>query len=76
MVKFDGHLYESEKDFPDIGSWECVEEVGNKRTYWGFSADVSKLPTYDDLATGSTALCLDNSDVLCYHAATKTWYKL
>ena len=74
MIKFDGQLYESEKDIPDLGSWECVESEGNKRQYWGLSADVSKLPKYDNLATGSSALCLDTGDVYGYHAKTKTWY--
>lgn len=76
MVTFDGHNYESMEDIPDIGSWECVEAIGNKRKYWGMSADVDKLPKYDDMGTGSEALCLDTGDVYGYHAHTKQWHKL
>lgn len=76
MIKFDGHFYESEKDIPDLGSWECVKVEGTKRDYWGLSDDVDKLPKYDDLGTGSTALCLDTGAVYGYHAPSKTWYAL
>ena len=74
MIKFDGQLYESADQIPDLGSWECVEDDAGKRQYWGLSADVEKLPKYDNLLTGSTALCLDNCSILGYHAPTKTWY--
>ena len=74
MINFDGQLYESEDQIPDLGSWECVEDDAGKRQYWGFSDDVSKLPTYDNLLTGSTALCLDSGAVYGYHAKTKAWY--
>lgn len=76
MIKFDGQLYESESQIPDIGSWECVEEKAGQRQYWGLFADVSKLPKYDTLRTGSTALCLDTCDIYGYHSQTKTWYLL
>lgn len=76
MIKFDGQLYESVDQIPDLGSWECVEDNAGKRQYWGLSADVDKLPKYDNLMTGSTALCLDNGSMYGYHSSTKTWYPL
>ena len=61
----------------DLGSFECVSVEGiNQRNYEGLSADVDKLPKYDDLEAGSTALCLDTGDFYKYHAKSKTWYKL
>lgn len=74
MIKYDGQIYESEENIPDLGSWECVEDNDGQRHYWGFSADFDKLPTYDNLLTGSTATCLDNGTIYGYHAQTKTWY--
>ena len=75
-VVFDGQVYESADLIPDIGSWVCTSSEGNRRTYEGLSADIAKLPTYDDLGTGSSALCVDNGDFYKYEATTKTWYKL
>lgn len=75
MIFFDGHKYECAEDCPDLGSWECVECEGNVRSYQGLSADVGKLPKYDDLGTGSSAMCLDSGDYYIFHSKTKTWYK-
>lgn len=61
-------------DIPDLGAWECVEVKANERHYYGFSQDIAKLPKYDDLGTGSTALCLDTGACYAYHACTKQWY--
>ena len=71
---FDGHYYQSKDDFPDLGSFEatCLD-TDRRRSYQGFSADIAKLPKYDDLLTGSSALCLDTGDIYLYHAPTKTW---
>ena len=74
-VKVDGRWYEDESQVPDLGSWVCTSGESNIRTYEGLSADIAKLPTYDDLVTGSTAICSDNGDFLKYEATTKTWYK-
>ena len=74
-VVVDGKFYEDESLAPDLGSWVCTSSEGNRRTYEGLSADIAKLPTYDDLGTGSTAICSDNGDFLKYEATTKTWYK-
>ena len=74
-VVFDGKLYDDESLIPDLGSWVCTGSDSNRRTYEGLSADIAKLPTYDDLGTGSTAICSDNGDFLKYEATTKTWYK-
>lgn len=76
MFVYDGHVYKSENDIPDLGSWECVEVEALKRTYYGFSQDIDKLPKYDDLGTGSLALCLDTGACYTYHALTKEWYLL
>ena len=73
---FDGHTYQVGEEIPDLGSFECVGTEGNKRFYSGLSVDApAKLPKYDNLATDSTAKCLDTGDFYYYHAPTKTWYK-
>lgn len=75
-IKVDGKYYEDETLAPDLGSWVCTGSEDNRRTYEGLSADIAKLPKYDDLGTGSSALCVDNGDFYKYEATTKTWYKL
>ena len=45
------------------------------RGYELLSTDVDKLPTSDDLMTGSSAYCIDTSDYYKYEATTKQWYK-
>lgn len=65
---------------PDLGSWVCTSVERNDkgelniRNYEGLSADISKLPHYENLGTGSSALCLDNGDFLKYEKSTDTWY--
>ena len=72
---YDGQYYDSKDDFPDLGSWEATCEAhAQRRTYQGFSADIAKLPKYDNLLTGSSALCLDTGDLLLYHAGKKQWF--
>ena len=73
----DGHA-----DSTDLGSWVCVrvrmEQTYNKyqiRDYVGLSDDIAKLPTYDDLATGSKATCADTGDVY-YYVNDDKWYKM
>ena len=78
MKEVDGQKYEDGQAIHDLGSFECVgvAEGTNQRSYEGLSSDApDKLPTYDDLETGSSALCLDNGDYYKYHAPSKTWYK-
>ena len=73
----DGHVYQEGEPIHDLGSFECVDVEGtNQRNYEGLSADVDKLPTYDELEAGSSALCLDTLEYYKYHAKSKTWYKL
>ena len=72
---FDGQTYQPGEEIHDLGSFECVDYSGNKRYYSGLSADVDKLPKYDNLATDSTAKCLDTGDFYYYYAPTKTWYQ-
>ena len=64
----------------DLGSWVCAgvkkDQTYGKyqiREYYGLSADVAKLPTYDDLGTGSSAYCVDNGALYMYKATTKDW---
>lgn len=71
----DGQTYQAGEEIWDLGSFECVAVEGNKRSYSGLSADVDKLPKYDNLGTDSSAKCLDTGDFYYYHAPTKTWYK-
>lgn len=73
----DGHA-----DATDLGSFVCIEvkmecTYGTKqiRNYVGLSADIGKLPTYDDLATGSMALCVDTSTKYYYESSSQTWYE-
>lgn len=72
----DGQLYTDDEQVHDLGSFECTGWVGNKRKYEGLSADVSKLPSYDNLETGSSAMCLDTGELYKYHAPTKKWHKV
>lgn len=78
MKIFDGQEYEDNEPVHDLGSFECVGVVEgtNQRSYLGLSVDApDKLPTYDNLDTGSNARCLDNGDYYEYLASTKSWYK-
>lgn len=75
-VIVDGKEYNSVAEAPDLGSWVATSTEANRRSYEGLSADVAKLPKYDDLGTGSSALCVDKGDFYKYEATTKTWYKL
>lgn len=75
-VIYDGQVYKKGETIHDLGSFECTEVEGLKRSYEGLSKDVSKLPKYPTLGTGSLALCLDTGDFYRYHNPTKTWYKL
>lgn len=45
------------------------------RGYELLSTDVDKLPTSDNLMTGSSAYCIDTGDYYKYEATTKQWYK-
>ena len=75
-VVVDGHTYENESLAPDLKSIACVDAVGNIREYRCLSADVSLLPKYDDLATGSSCLVQDTSEYYEYNAYSKQWYKM
>lgn len=75
-VVVDGKTYNDISEAPDLGSWVATSVDANRRSYEGLSADVGKLPKYDDLGTGSSALCVDTGDFLKYEATTKTWYQL
>lgn len=46
----------------------------NMKDYTLLSADVDKLSQLTDAATGSTALCVDTTDVYIKHNGE--WYKL
>lgn len=77
IIEYDGQYYNEGEPIWDLGSFECVDkEDTNQRNYEGLSADVDKLPTYNNLEAGSTALCIDTGELYKYHAKTKTWYKL
>lgn len=75
-VTKDGHTYEAGQEIPDLGSFVATSVNGLIRNYEGLSTDVSKLPKYDDLGTGSSAFCLDNGDFYKYESTTKKWYKV
>lgn len=73
-VIFDGIKYNPGDELPDLGSWVCTAAEGMTRKYEGLSKDVGKLPHY--VLTGSTALCLDTTEVYVFHKPMDTWYKL
>ncbi len=77
MKVVDGQQYQDDEQVWDLGSFECIDKQDtNQRNYEGLSVDApGKLPKYDNLEAGSTALCIDNGDFYKYHAKTKTWYK-
>lgn len=70
----DGHIYEGGETIPDLGSLECIGYDKGKREYQGLSGDADKLPVYDDLATGSSAMMVDTGEFYLYQATTRTWY--
>lgn len=78
---YDGQTYPDESFKPDLGNLVCIGVNGTQRSYFGFLEDESKLPTYDNLASGSDATLVDKAGasatkVLYYHAPTKAWYAL
>lgn len=75
-VKKDGKFYKAGDEVPDLGSLVATSVEGKIRNYEGLSKDFNKLPTYDDLATGSSAFLSDTGDVYKYEATTKTWNKI
>lgn len=78
MVKYDGIWYESESQFPDMGSLNCVEAHGPLemiRSYRGLQADFSKLPHYSQLQTGSDCLMADTGNFYIYIKDDDTWHQ-
>lgn len=76
---FDGHVYNKGQEIPDLGSLVGVsrgEKAG--RTYKGLYADKDKLPHYDDLETGSTALLVNGSELIffMYEKTTDMWVEI
>lgn len=74
-VTQDGHTYEPGTNVPDMGSVICIKSEGNKRDYVFLAEDTDKLPTYDDLLSGSSALCVDEGIVYVYERTIKKWYQ-
>lgn len=74
-VVFDGHSYSEGETIPDLGSFVATSVDGKIRNYEGLAKDVSKLPKYDDLGTGSSAFCVDTGQLFKYEKTTKTWYE-
>lgn len=76
IMVVDGHWYEPGQEVPDLGSFVALPGSDKIRNYEGMSADVGKLPRYEDLETGSSALCVDTGQLYKYEKTTKTWYEL
>lgn len=76
ITVWDGQTYYSGDEIWDLGSFVATSVSGQIRNYEGLSSDVSKLPKYDNLSTGSSAFCVDTGDLYKYEKTTKTWYKL
>lgn len=64
------------KEVKDLGSFVVTSVDGEIQNYEGLSRDIGKLPKNEDLATGSSALCLDTGQLFKYEKTTKTWYEL
>jgi hypothetical protein len=80
-VVIDGQTYKEGDTIHELGSLQCVEVRGEQRDYQGFIQDKDKLPKYEDLATGSSALLIDPDGVEStiigkYDAPTKQWLNL
>ena len=80
-IVIDGQTYNEGDTIHELGSLQCVEVRGNQRDYQGLIKDKDKLPKYDDLGTGSSALLIDpngaeSTIIGKYDAPTKTWYNL
>lgn len=75
-IRKDDKVYSRKEDVPNLGSLVCTSQNGSIRNYEGLAADADKLPTYDDLATGSSFFAVDTGDLYKYEKTTKTWYKL
>lgn len=73
-VMQDGYTYEPGVEVPDLGSVRCIQKNGNKRKYAFLSKDLDKLPTYDNLSSGSSALATDTNKVYVYESTSKVWY--
>lgn len=79
---YDGQTYYPGDSLPDLGNWVCTSVRKNDnnefniRNYEGLSTDIDKLPHYENLGTGSSALCLDTGDFYKYEKSTDTWYKI
>lgn len=69
----DGQVYNDGDTLHDLGSFVLVDYDGDKRHYAGMSADIGKLPKYDDLAPNSTAHCIDTNDIYYYDDNAKEW---
>ena len=74
-IIYDGHSYNAGDELPDLGSLVCTSSDGDIRNYEGHYSDKAKLPKYNDLATGSSALLADDGTFkfFKYYADTKTW---
>ena len=79
---YDGQTYYPGESLPDLGNWVCTSVRKNDnnefniRNYEGLSTDINKLPHYENLGTGSSALCIDTGDWYKYEKSTDTWYKI
>lgn len=73
MKEIMGMLFTDDK-VPDFGSIRLTGVKGNVRKYVLKSEDIGKLDLITNAASGSTAICVDTSDVYIKH--DKTWYKL
>lgn len=76
MIVFDGQRYYKGDELPDLGTLVAVSVQGNVRNYEGLSKDRDKLPKYDDLETGSSALFYDTKELYKYEKTNKRWYKM
>lgn len=74
---FDGIVYGSKEEAPDLGSIRAVYSDGDFRKYEGLIEDAAKLPTY--VSHGSTALLYDGSGITKiykFNAVKKDWFEI
>lgn len=76
---FDGHVYNKGDELPDLGSLVGTSRGEQTcRSYKGLYQDKDKLPHYDDLQTGSSALLVNGTELVYffYEKTTDTWNEI
>lgn len=65
----------AEETVENLKSWDVKSKGDNVFEFKGLSEDVPLLPKLKNLATGSTAYCVDTASVYMYERTKKEWYE-